>query len=144
MTFKEFAFGRLQLFFFLVTAILLTQIILGNAIEPEKVLHYKDFTGTLVMAGLCVLPTFLAFSKKEPTLKKILIKEAIQLVVIEGIMFTISIIGIESSPKKTLSVALICVSVVVIYILAVLLMWYCQHLESKKLNGLLKEFQNNQ
>lgn len=144
MTFKELILSRLQLFFFLVSAILLTQIILGNAIEPDKVLHYKDLVGTFEMAGLCILPTFLVFSKKEPTLKQILVKEAIQLVLIEGIMFTVSIIGIESSPKKAFSVTMICVSVVVIYVLSVLLIWYCQNLESKKLTGFLKEFQNNQ
>lgn len=142
MSFKDFLVSRLQLFFFLVTMILLAQITLGNAIEPERALYYKDFIGTFVMAGLCTLPTFITYSKKEPTFKKALIKQAVQLVLIEGIMLFLSMKGIEDSPQKNLSVILIAVVVAVIYVLAVLLMWYRQHIESKKLNTLLKDLQS--
>lgn len=143
MTFKEFIISRLQLFFFLVTMILLAQIVLGNAIEPERVLYYKDFIGTFVMAALCTLPTFISCSKKEPSLKQILVRQAVQLVLIEGIMLLIALKGIEGTSQKPLSIILICVSVAVIYILAVFLMWYRQHLESVKLTELLKNIQNS-
>ncbi len=65
MTLREFILKRVQLFSFLVTMILLAQIILGNAIAPEQVLHYSDFIETFVMAGLCILPTIVTYSKKE-------------------------------------------------------------------------------
>lgn len=143
MTFKEFIISRFQLYFFLVTMILLAQITLGNSIEPDRALYYKDFVGTFVMAGLCIIPTFLSYSKKEPTLKRVLIKQIVQLLVIEGIMIALAIIGLENTPEKVLSIVLICVAVAVIYALAVFLMWYRQHIESKKLNELLEKFQNN-
>ena len=143
MTFKEFIVSRLQLYFFLVTMILLAQITLGNIIEPDRVLHYKDFIGTFFMAGLCTLPTFLSYSKKEPTLKIILIRQALQLLLIEGIMIVLAVKGVEDTPQKTMSIVLICVSVAVIYILAVFLMWYRQHVESRKLTELLKNIQNS-
>lgn len=142
MTFKEFIISRLQMFFFLVTMILLAQVVLGNVIEPDRVLYYKDFTGTFLMAGLCMLPTVVTYSKKELTFKQMFVRHTIQLVLIEGIMLTLAITGFETSPQKLLSVVLIAVITAVIYALAIFIMWYRQYLESKKLTELLKNLQN--
>lgn len=142
MTLKEFLIKKVQLFFFLVTMILLAQVVLGNVFEPDRVLYYKDFAGTFMMAFLCMLPTIVTYSKKELTLKQMLFRHAVQLVLIEGIMFTLAVSGIEETPDKILEVALICVSVAVIYALAILMMWYRQYLESKNLNKLLKNIQS--
>ena len=143
MSFKDFLVSRFQLFFFLVTMILLTQVVMGNIIEPERTLYYKDFIGTFLMAGLCVLPTFITYSKKEPTFKQAMIKQAVQLVLVEGIMLFLSINGIEDSTEKTISVIMICVVTAVIYALAFLFMWYRQYRESQKLTELLKNLQKN-
>lgn len=142
MTFREFILSRLQLFFFLVTMILLTQITLGSAMEPNRVLHYKDFITTFYMAGLCILPTVVTYSKKELTLKQMLVRHTIQLVLIEGIMLTLTVIGIESSSQKLLTVVLIAVAIAIIYALSIFIMWYHQYIESKKLTELLKKIQN--
>lgn len=142
MTFKEFIINRIQVFFFLVTMILLAQVVLGNIIEPDRVLYYKDFVGTFVMAGLCMLPTVVTYSKKELSLKQMIVRHIIQLVLIEGIMLTLAIIGIAPSPQKSLSVALIVTATAIIYALAIFLMWYRQYLESKKLTELLKNIHN--
>lgn len=142
MTFKEFMINRIQVFFFLVTMILLAQVVLGNIIEPDRVLYYKDFVGTFVMAGLCMLPTVVTYSKKELNLKQMIVRHIIQLVLIEGIMLTLAVMGIEPSPQKLLSVVLIAVATAIIYALAIFLMWYRQYLESKKLTELLKNIHN--
>ena len=142
MTFKEFIVSRLQMFFFLVTMILLAQVVLGNVIEPDRVLYYKDFTGTFLMAGLCMLTTVVTYSKKELTFKQMFVRHTIQLVLIEGIMLTLAITGFETSPQKLLSVVLIAAITAVIYALAIFIMWYRQYLESKKLTELLKNLQN--
>ena len=142
MTFKEFVINRIQVFFFLVTMILLAQVVLGNIIEPDRTLYYKDFVGTFVMAGLCMLPTVVTYSKKELNLKQMIVRHIIQLVLIEGIMLTLAIIGIAPSPQKPLSVVLIVTATAIIYALAIFLMWYRQYLESKKLTEILKNIHN--
>lgn len=142
MTFKEFIINRIQVFFFLVTMILLAQVVLGNIIEPDRTLYYKDFVGTFVMAGLCMLPTVVTYSKKELNLKQMIVRHIIQLVLIEGIMLTLAIIGIAPSPQKPLSVVLIVTATAIIYALAIFLMWYRQYLESKKLTEILKNIHN--
>lgn len=142
MTFKKFIINRIQVFFFLVTMILLAQVVLGNIIEPDRVLYYKDFIGTFVMAGLCMLPTVVTYSKKELNLKQMIVRHIIQLVLIEGIMLILAIIGIAPSPQKPLSVVLIVTATAIIYALAIFLMWCRQYLESKKLTELLKNIHN--
>ncbi|MEE1076275.1 MAG: hypothetical protein UHY68_03305 [Acutalibacteraceae bacterium] len=141
MNFREFIIPRLQTFFFLVTMILLAQVVLGNALEPDRVLHYKDFIDTFVMAGLCMLPTVVTYSKKELTLKQMIVRHIIQLVLIEGIMLFLTVSSIEPSQQKPLSVILIAGITAVIYALAIFIMWYRQHIESKNLNELLKKIQ---
>ncbi len=142
MTFKEFIIPRIQLFFFLVTMILLAQVVLGISIVPDQVLHYSDFISTFVMAGLCMLPTFVTYSKKELTLKQMIVRQIIQLVLIEGIMLIVAVVGIENSAEKALSVVSILVATAIIYALSILIMWYRQYVESKKLTQLLKKMQN--
>lgn len=144
MTFKEFVASRIQLFFFLVTMILLAQVVLGNIIEPDRPLYYKDFIGTFVMAGLCLLPTIVTYSKKELNLKQLIIRQAIQLVLIEGIMVYLAITEIESSQQKSMRVAMIAGTTAVIYALAILIMWNRQRQEAKKLTILLLEMQKSQ
>ncbi len=142
MLFKEFIMSRIQMFFFLVTMILLAQVTLGNILAPMQVLHYSDFIGTFVMAGLCMLPTIVTYSKKELSFKQMIFRHIIQLALIEGIMLTIAIVGVEPSPKKALSVILIVVATAVIYALAIFIMWYRQYLESKNLTKLLSNIHN--
>ena len=71
-----------------------------------------------------------------------IVRHIIQLVLIEGIMLTLAIIGIAPSPQKPLSVVLIVTATAIIYALAIFLMWYRQYLESKKLTELLKNIRN--
>lgn len=143
MTFKDFIISRAQMFFFLVSMILLAQVSLGMIIEPQQVLHYKDFISTFVMAGACMLPTVVTYSKKELKLKQMIFRQAIQFAMIEAIMLTFAIIGIESSAEKPLNVLTICIVTAIIYFLAIFIMWYKQYRESKILTELLKDFQQD-
>lgn len=121
--------------------ILLTQMVLGSCMEPDRVLHYDDFAGTFLMAGLGVLPTFVGYSKKELTLPHLLVREAIQLVMIEGIMIWITTMRLEG-PDKIQTAILVCISVAVIFAMVLLMSWLRQHLESKKMTEMLKKLQS--
>lgn len=144
MTFKEFIIQKLQLYFFLVTMIFFAQMVLGNAIEPQKVFYYSDLKATFIIAGICILPTLVTCSKKELTFKGMLVREVIQFIIVEVIMLTLAIVEIESSPQKIISVVAIAVATAIIYNLAILIEWYRQYIESKKMTELLKDFQKNQ
>ena len=145
MTVKEFIVSRIRLFFFLTVMILLAQSIVGTVAEPGVSLHirYIDLLSPLYMAGLCTLPTVVTYSKKKLSIKQVLIRHAIQLVLIEGVIMLISFTSPSIDTKRPEVIFLIGGIVLVIYVLAVLMMWLGQVLESKKMTAQLHALQQN-
>lgn len=70
--------------------------------EPDRIFYYKDFTDTFIMAGLCIIPTIVIYSKKELTMKQMVVRYIIQLVLIEIIMLFLSAFSIGPSQQKCL------------------------------------------
>lgn len=139
MTVKEFIIQRIRLFFFLSVMILIAQCVIGSILAPDQVLHYRDLTSPLMIAGLCILPTIVMFSRKKLSLGQVLIRHAIQLVLIEGVVMLIFSIGSE----RPAILLLIAGATFVIYILAVLCIWLGQVSESKKMTAQLHQLQHN-
>lgn len=145
MTVKDFIVSRIRLFFFLTVMILLAQSIVGTVAEPGVSLHirYIDLLSPLYMAGLCTLPTVVTYSKKKLSIKQVLIRHAIQLVLIEGVIMLISFTSPSIDTKRLEVIFLIGGIVLVIYVLAVLMMWLGQVSESKKMTAQLHVLQQS-
>ena len=145
MTVKDFIVSRIRLFFFLTVMILLAQSIVGTVAEPGVSLHirYIDLLSPLHMAGLCTLPTVVTYSKEKLSIKQVLIRHAIQLILIEGVIMLISFTSSSIDTKCPEVVLLIGGIVLVIYVLAVLMMWLGQVSESKKMTAQLHALQQN-
>ncbi|MBQ6332551.1 MAG: hypothetical protein IJI34_07310 [Clostridia bacterium] len=145
MTVKDFIVSRIRLFFFLTVMILLAQSIVGTVAEPGVSLHirYIDLLSPLYMAGLCTLPTVVTYSKKKLSIKQVLIRHAIQLVLIEGVIMLISFTSPSIDTKRPEVIFLIGGIVLVIYVLAVLMMWLGQVSESKKMTAQLHVLQQS-
>ena len=142
MTPKEFILSRLQLFFFLTTLILLVSAIIGTIFVPEQELHYYQLFFPFVMAGLCVLPTCVMYFRKEPTRKQYIFRCVIAWLLIEGIMLAI-ITPPENSSNDLAFYGLIGGVVLVIYVLAILMMWLQKYRQAKMLMVQLKALQKN-
>ncbi len=142
MTFKEFFLSRMQVFFFLVTMILLASVILGSVFAPQQELRYYHLLSPVIIAALCVLPTMVTFSKKEPSLLRFLITHLIELVLIEGVVM-IMIAPPEDIEKITFYIILGTV-ILVIYVLVELMMWFQKVQQSKKLTEQLKLLQQSE
>ena len=146
MTIKEFLLKRLQLFFFLSVMILIAQAVIGTIIEPGETLHirYIDLLSPLYIAALCILPTVVTYSRKKLTLKQMLVRLAIQLVLIEGVMFVIAFTSDTIDTSRPDVIALIAGAVFVIYVFGVLMMWLSQLHESKKMTEQLHALQQRE
>ena len=91
MTIKEFIISRVQIFFTLVTLILTATVILGAIYQPDKELRYYHLLSPVILAACCVLPTCVTYFKKEPTAGQYIIRQIIELALIEAVvMFLIS------------------------------------------------------
>ncbi len=140
MTVKEFLLKRLQLFFFLSTMILIAQAVIGTIAEPGETLHgrYIDLLSSVWIAALCILPTVVTYSRKKLTVKQMLLRHAIQLVLIEGVMF---VIACTNGLRDFKVLILIVAAVFVIYALSLLMIWLGQLRESKKITEQLHRLQ---
>ena len=141
MTIKEFIISRVQIFFTLVTLILTATVILGAIYQPDRELRYYHLLSPVVLAACCVLPTCVTYFKKEPTPAQFIIRQIIELALIEAVvMFLIS--APEGIAKPLFYVVLGAV-IAVIYVLTMVMMWLQKVQQSKKLTEQLKNFQNN-
>ena len=139
MTIKEFLISRVQLFFLLTTLILAASAVIGAVIAPEEELHYYQLFSPMAFAGLCVLPTCVSFFRKEPTLGQFIIRKAIELILIECIILFIISPPDDGSIPALLFYVILGAVVLVIYILALLIMWLQKYRQSKKLTDQLKK-----
>lgn len=144
MTIKEFLISRVQLFFLLTTLILAASAVIGAVIAPEEELHYYQLFGPIAFAGLCVLPTCVSFFRKEPTLGQFIFRKAIELILIECIILFIISPPDDGSIPALLFYVILGAVVLVIYILALLIMWLQKYRQSKKLTDQLKNLQTSE
>ena len=86
MTIKEFIISRVQIFFFLVTLILTATVVLGAIYQPDKELRYYHLLSPVILAACCVLPTCVTYFKKEPTPAQFIIRQIIELALIEAVV----------------------------------------------------------
>ncbi len=146
MTIKEFLLKRLQLFFFLSVMILIAQAVVGTIVKPGETLHirYIDLLSPLFIAALCTVPTLVTYSRKKLTVRQLLIRHAIQLVLIEGVTFVIMYTTGTVDFEHPWVIALISVSVLVIYVLSLLMIWLSQLHESKNMTEQLHALQQKE
>lgn len=144
MTLREFALSRLQLFFILVTLILAATAVMGAFITPQQEIHYYHLFSPIVIAALCVLPTCVTYYRREPTVRQYILRESLQLVLIEAVVLLILSPPSDGSITPAAFYVILGAVVLVIYVLATLMMWFQKSRQSKKLTEQLKQLQSSQ
>lgn len=143
MTFKEFILSQIQLFFFLVTLILTASAVIGGIVAPEQELRYYHLFSPIIIAGLCILPGCLTYSKKEPTVWQYIFRFILEISLIEGIVMFLVSPPSDLGISKNLFYIILGGTVLVIYLLSMLMIWYQKYSQSQKLTQQLKKFQSN-
>ena len=143
MAVKEFIVQRIRLFFILTVLILIAQCVIGSVFAPEQTLHYSDLTSPLTIAALCILPTAVTFSRKKLTLKQVLIRHAIQLALIEGVILLLAFTSDAIDSGRPVVLLTLMGATLIIYVLAVFFIWLGQLSESRKMTVQLHRMQEN-
>ncbi len=141
MEFKKFLINRLILFFMLSTLITVAVALIGTAFDGGAQLSYMDLLMPIKYAALCMLPTFVMYSRRELSPKALLLRRALMLVLLEGVMLLIAFTSKAIDTDRIEVVLVIGLSVLVIFALANLFMWLKDSAEAKKLNRDLELFQ---
>ncbi|MBQ1350352.1 MAG: hypothetical protein II614_00575 [Ruminococcus sp.] len=139
MTIKEFLISRIQLYFLLVTLIFAVSMIIGMIFTPGQELYYYQLIGPFFLAALCVLPTFITYSRKEPTVRQVVLRNIIRLILIEGIVLTQ--IQPPEQENQVLFRILLAAAVLIVYLLASLMMWLRRVRQSGMMTEQLKILQ---
>ncbi|MBQ6152316.1 MAG: hypothetical protein IJJ15_01010 [Ruminococcus sp.] len=142
MTFRKFALLHLQIYCILVTLIFAASMIVGVIFFPKEPIRYDQLAGPFITAALCVLPTFVTYFKKEPTLLQYIIRHIIQFVLIEAVVLWM--IKPPTDFNKILFYVMIGLIVLVIYLLVKLTIWLQKFQQAKNLTEQLKTMQTNE
>lgn len=141
MDFKRFLINKLILFFMLSTLITAAVSLIGLLFDGDTRFGYKEMLTPIEYAALCMLPTLVTWSKRELSPKALLIRKALMLVLIEGVILFIAFTSDVIDTSRIEVVLTIAGSVLVIFVLVHLFMWFKDAAEAKKLNRELEAFQ---
>lgn len=140
---KEHIKDNLMNFFIIVTLVNLAIFICGTFFAPEQKITYAAFIVPILDGLLGIIPGLIMYSKRELTLKQMIVREFIQLASIELIIlfFTIGVSGFNSA--NLLNISMVAASVAIIYVLVVLIRFFLDSRNAKKMTNDLKAFQES-
>ena len=140
MTVKEFIISRIQIFFFLVTLILIASAVMGLIYQPDMELRYYHLFSPVIMAACCVLPTCVTYYKKEPTVRQYIIRQIIELSLIELVVMLL--VTPPEGIEKPLFYIVLGAVIAFIYVLTMVMLWLQKVQQSQKLTEQLHHLQN--
>lgn len=141
MDFKEFLLDKLMLFFTLTTCITIAIFLLGSFFDGDSTFGYEAFLSPMIFAGACVLPSCVTYSKRELTVKQLILRKVIEVVLLEGIVLGIAFSSSRIDTSQISIVVSLVVSVMIIFIVVNLLDWLRNYVEAKKLTKDIMQFQ---
>ena len=141
---KEFFSNILNTFFVLVTLITISTFVLGMLLQPDKTFGYEAFATPVIYAACGVLPSVIMYSKRELTIKGILIRKVIQLVLVEGLILAAAFWNSEVDAGQFQYYGTwMGLSVFVVFVLVHVIDWIQSNMSAKRMTEDLLKFQRN-
>ena len=141
MEFRRFLINKLILFFMLSTLITLAVCLIGSVYDGGALFGYDAMLSPVKYAALCILPTLVTWSRRELTIRQLLLRKALMLVLIEAVILFIAFTSPAIDTRRAEVVAAIAGSVLVIFLLANLFNWLRNSAEAKRMSRDLEAFQ---
>ena len=128
-------------YFISVTLINLAIFTTGMLFRPEQTFGYEAFLSPLLLGLFTVIPTLLLYSRKELTVRQLLVRKALQLlldiVIVNAVVFS----GNEMDRTTLAAAAGISVSIVIVFAAVHLIEWLLARRTAKQLTEQLAAFQ---
>jgi FtsH-binding integral membrane protein len=141
MELKRFLVNKLILFFMLSTLIAVAVFLIGSAFDSSARLGYDALLVPIEYAALCMLPTLVMWSKRELSARELLVRKALMLVLLEGVILFIAFTSPVIDTSSVRIVLTIAGSVLIIFVLANLFLWLKNFAEAKNISRDLEQFQ---
>lgn len=140
MSRREFLRIAFTQYFIIVTLINVVMFALGVIYRPDERFGYEAFLAPLIYAACSMIPVLLTYSKKELSVKQMILRQVLNLVAIEGIMIGIGLSGSPELVKQPLLVVSFAVSVFLIYLFVMILSWVLDLGQAKQMNMDLENY----
>lgn len=112
---------------------------LGMRYEPEIRFGYQAFLLPVIYGGLGILPSAVTYSRKELSVRQMLVRKLLQLLLLEGIMVSIVFFIGKTDWEVLLPFMFL---IVIISLAAEGVLWFVADKKAKDMNEELKHFQN--
>ncbi len=124
------------------TCITLLEGIMGVLFFKDLNLTYEAFFSPPLFGGLSVLLGFVGESKKELTVKQVLLRRAIHLLLIEGMVFGLNFLAGVVFP--TIVSITLAIGIAVVFVMVYVITWLNDRKSAIIFNQKLKEYQEGQ
>ncbi len=128
-------------FFLSVTLINIAIFATGTIFRPEQKFGYEAFLTPLLFGLLTVIPTIIMYSKKELTIRQLLFRKAIQLLLDIVIVIAVIFAGNEMNRKTVTAAIGVSISIVIVFAAVHVIEWTLERRTAKQLTEQLLAFQ---
>ena len=110
-------------FFIITTLICIAIFVLGSVFRPEERYGYEIMIYPVIYGAMTCIPGLIMYTKKELSVKQMIIREIIQLLIIIAIILFLVFGGLPLTRETIILRAAVALSVVIIYILVCIIRW---------------------
>ncbi|MBR2554905.1 MAG: DUF3021 family protein [Aeriscardovia sp.] len=140
---KEHIKDNLINFFIIVTMVNIVIFICGSLFAPDQNITYAAFIVPIIDGILGSIPGLIMYSKRELTVKQMIIREVIQFFMVEIIILLFSF-GFSGFRIENLNMmAIVALSVAAVYISVWVIRFFLDSRKAKKMTDDLKMFQKS-
>ncbi len=140
---KERLGEAFRLYFILVTLITILLMVVGMLFDSDRTLSYDAYFSPLFYAFIGVIPVFFFQSDKELSMKRLIIRNVLYVLIVEAAMLFI-VFKAPNIPSDRIEVVIsIAVGVLVVFILSLIVEYIFELTQANEMNAYLEEYQKN-
>lgn len=144
MSTKMFLKNIVYTYFIIVTLVVVATYVLGILFRPDQTFGYEAFLSPLIYGFFGILPTIVMYSKKELSIKQLIVRKILQLVILEVILMIVAFYdagAFASNPGLLIGFGL---SVLIIFVMTHIISFVLDCAQAKELNKSLLLFQEEE
>lgn len=141
---KERIRDILNSFFISVTLINAAMLILGKILAPSQTFGYEAFLYPLIYGFIGEIPTLLIRDKKELSVRQELVRKTMQMLLLIVLLLAFMFGGQEITPELMAAAVGVSISVIIIFVLVNLILWWLDLKTARDLTKDLLLYQQKQ
>lgn len=140
---KEFVVDLIRTYFLVVTLINVVMLVLGTHFIPGAEFGYEAFKAPLLYGAAGMLPNIVMYSRRELTMKELMIRRVAQVLLIEIVVLFVALYGQDGFLKDPTIILSLSVCILIIYVISCLIDWIQNTVSARKMTAELMKFQKS-